>query len=70
MPSGQRKKKKASLLLPERSPSLAPCVKQVVDVVAFIVYGEKLNSCKWVISVCFNFVNSFSPQYPKSMSSH
>lgn len=68
MPSGQRKKKKASLLLPERSPSLAPCVKQVVDVVAFIVYGEKLNSCKWVILVCFNFVNSFPPQYP--MSSH
>lgn len=71
MPSGQRKKKKKlHCFCPERSPSLAPCVKQVVDVVAFIVYGEKLNSCKWVILVCFNFVNGFPPQYPKSMSSH
>lgn len=64
------KQKKALLLLPERSPSLVPCVEQVVDMVAFIVYGEKLNSSKWVILVCFNFVNSLPTQYPKSISSH
>lgn len=61
-----RGKKKSSLPLPERSPSLVPYVEQVVDVVAFIVYGEKLNSCKWVILVCFTFVNSLSPQYPST----
>lgn len=75
MPSDQGgkknpKQKKALLLLPERSPSLVPCVEQVVDMVAFIVYGEKLNSSKWVILVCFNFVNSLPTQYPKSISSH
>lgn len=68
--SGKKKKRKASLLLPKRSPSLVPCVEQVVDIVVFIVYGETLNSCKWIILVCFNFVNSFPHQYPESMSSH
>lgn len=36
---------------------------------AFIVYFEKLNSCKWVILVCFNFVSSFPCQYPMCISS-
>lgn len=37
---------------------------------AFIVYFEKLNSCKWVILVCSNFVSSFPSQYSICISSH
>lgn len=36
---------------------MVPCVKQVTDMITFIVYFERVNSWKWVILLCFDFTS-------------